>query len=203
MLWLFCFWKERKQMSETKTDRKDRKISRAVPVLILAAAVLAVIAGVFLTSGIRQREKAAELLEAARQEQQQVAEHVEHPDRDTYLTVDGKVVVGFVKIPSLSIEYAILNTFDEHTAACSPGMDGTTMPWDAEGMMIYGIQSFTGNLKKLEAGAELVFEDLAGAEYAYQYVTETKEKVIDHGIRIICAGKDKKERAAYQFVQVK
>ena len=77
------------------------------------------------------------------------------------------------------------------------------MPWDAEGMTIYGIQSFTGNLKKLEAGAELVFEDLAGEEYAYQYVTETKEKVIDHGIRIICAGKDKKERVAYQFVQVK
>lgn len=190
-------------MSETKTDRKDRKISRAVPVLILAAAVLAVIAAVFLTSGIRQREKAAELLEAARQEQQQVAEHVEHPDRDTYLTVDGKVVVGFVKIPSLSIEYAVLNTFDKRTAACSPGMDGRTMPWDAEGMTIYGIRSFTGALKKLEAGEELIFEDLAGEEYSYQYVTETKEKVIDHGIRIVCVEKDKKERAAYQFVQKK
>lgn len=190
-------------MGETKTDGNNRKSSRAVPVLIAAAVVIAVIAAVFLTSGMRKREKAAELLQAARQEQQQVAEHVEHPDRDTYLTVDGKVVVGFIKIPSLSIEYAVLNTFDEHTASCSPGMEGTTMPWDAEGMTIYGIRSFTGALKKLEAGAELVFEDLAGEEYSYQYITETKEKVIDHGIRIVCAEKDKKEREAYQFVQKK
>ena len=59
------------------------------------------------------------------------------------MSVEGKVVVGFLQIPSQNTEYAILNTFDANTASFSLCRDGTSMPWDTEGMTVYGIAAFT------------------------------------------------------------
>ena len=116
----------------------------------------------------------------------------------TFLSVEGKVVVGFLQIPSQNTEYAILNTFDANTASFSLCRDGTSMPWDTEGMTVYGIAAFTKNLSELQVGDQLIFEDLAGTQYHYQYI-EKSEEVIDHGIQIISSDKNKNERTTFQF----
>ena len=121
-----------------------------------------------------------------------------NPDRDTFLSVEGKVVVGFLQIPSQNTEYAILNTFDANTASFSLCRDGTSMPWDTEGMTVYGIAAFTKNLSELQVGDQLIFEDLAGTQYHYQYI-EKSEEVIDHGIQIISSDKNKNEKTLKQY----
>ena len=125
-------------------------------------------------------------------------ENVKNPDRDTFLSVEGKVVIGFLQIPSQNTEYAILNTFDANTASFSLCRDGTSMPWDTEGMTVYGIAAFTKNLSELQVGDQLIFEDLAGTQYHYQYI-EKSEEVIDHGIQIISSDKNKNEKTTFQF----
>lgn len=60
----------------------------------------------------------------AKQEREILLENVKNPDRDTFLSVEGKVVVGFLQIPSQNTEYAILNTFDANTASFSLCRDG-------------------------------------------------------------------------------
>ncbi len=114
------------------------------------------------------------------------------------MSVEGKVVVGFLQIPSQNTEYAILNTFDANTASFSLCRDGTSMPWDTEGMTVYGIAAFTKNLSELQVGDQLIFEDLAGTQYHYQYI-EKSEEVIDHGIQIISSDKNKNEKTTFQF----
>lgn len=74
-------------------------------------------------------ETAARLLDEAKQEREILLENVKNPDRDTFLSVEGKVVIGFLQIPSQNTEYAILNTFDANTASFSLCRDGTSMPW--------------------------------------------------------------------------
>lgn len=175
---------------------------RNVTLLIVAGVlILLIVAVVIATAGSRDHRRAEKLLDQAQKAQKELAEYVENPDRDTFLTVDQKVVVGYLQIPSLDRKYAVLNTFDENTAEYSLCRDGSKMPWDVEGMTVYGIASFTGELEGLTEGEELIFEDLAGETYSYQYVMEDKEKVIDHGIQIISSDKKKNEKEIYQFVK--
>ena len=148
--------------------------------------------------GIQDQKRAARLLDEAKQEREILLENVKNPDRDTFLSVEGKVVVGFLQIPSQNTEYAILNTFDANTASFSLCRDGTSMPWDTEGMTVYGIAAFTKNLSELQVGDQLIFEDLAGTQYHYQYI-EKSEEVIDHGIQIISSDKNKNEKTTFQF----
>ena len=54
------------------------------------------------------------------------------------------------------------------------------------------------NLSELQVGDQLIFEDLAGTQYHYQYI-EKSEEVIDHGIQIISSDKNKNEKTTFQF----
>ena len=64
-------------------------------------------------------------------------------DRNTFITVDNKVVVGFISLPNKQIKYPVINTFNDNTNTYSLCRSGDKMPWDLEGMTIYGIDSFT------------------------------------------------------------
>ena len=44
------------------------------------------------------------------------------------------------------------------------------MPWDTEGMTVYGIAAFTKNLSELQVGDQLIFEDLAGTQIGRAHV---------------------------------
>lgn len=83
-------------------------------------------------------------------------------DRNTFITVDNKVVVGFISLPNKQIKYPVINTFNDNTNTYSLCRSGDKMPWDLEGMTIYGIDSFTRVLEDIESGEKLEFEDVTG-----------------------------------------
>ena len=174
---------------QKKCAEKQLKIRTGnwfLPGLMIVLLLLGAAAVTCLHFGIQDQKRAARLLDEAKQE------------REIFLSVEGKVVVGFLQIPSQNTEYAILNTFDANTASFSLCRDGTSMPWDTEGMTVYGIAAFTKNLSELQVGDQLIFEDLAGTQYHYQYI-EKSEEVIDHGIQIISSDKNKNEKTTFQF----
>lgn len=177
---------------------KKRTGNWFLPGLMIVLLLVGAAAVTCLHFGIQDQKRAARLLSEAKQERETLLENVENPDRDTFLSVEGKVVIGFLQIPSQNAEYAILNTFDANTASFSLCREGTSMPWDAQGMTVYGISAFTKCLSELQEKDQLIFEDLAGTQYHYQYIKESEE-VIDHGIRIISSDKDKNEKAVFQF----
>ena len=158
---------------QKKCAEKQLKIRTGnwfLPGLMIVLLLLGAAAVTCLHFGIQDQKRAARLLDEAKQEREILLENVKNPDRDTFLSVEGKVVVGFLQIPSQNTEYAILNTFDANTASFSLCRDGTSMPWDTEGMTVYGIAAFTKNLSELQVGDQLIFEDLAGTQYHYQYI---------------------------------
>ena len=186
---------------QKKCAEKQLKIRTGnwfLPGLMIVLLLLGAAAVTCLHFGIQDQKRAARLLDEAKQEREILLENVKNPDRDTFLSVEGKVVVGFLQIPSQNTEYAILNTFDANTASFSLCRDGTSMPWDTEGMTVSGIAAFTNNLSELQGGVQLIFEDLAGTQYHYQYI-EKSEEVIDHGIQIISSDKNKNEKTTFQF----
>lgn len=186
---------------QKKCAEKQLKIRTGnwfLPGLMIVLLLLGAAAVTCLHFGIQDQKRAARLLDEAKQEREILLENVKNPDRDTFLSVEGKVVVGFLQIPSQNTEYAILNTFDANTASFSLCRDGTSMPWDTEGMTVYGIAAFTKKLSELQGGDQLIFEDLAGTQYHYQYI-EKSEEVIDHGIQIISSDKNKNEKTTFQF----
>lgn len=178
---------------------KKRTGNWFLPGLMIVLLLVGAAAVTSFYSGVRDQKRAARLLSEAKQERETLLENVKNPDRETFLSVEGKVVIGFLQIPSQNAEYAILNTFDANTASFSLCREGTSMPWDTEGMTVYGIPAFTKSLSEIQTGDQLIFEDLAGTQYHYQYAEESEEKVIDHGIRIIFSDKDKNEKEAFQF----
>ena len=163
-----------------------------LPGLMIVLLLLGAAAVTCLHFGIQDQKRAARLLDEAKQEEK-FCWKTSKSGPDTFLSVEGKVVVGFLQIPSQNTEYAILNTFDANTASFSLCRDGTSMPWDTEGMTVYGIAAFTKNLSELQVGDQLIFEDLAGTQYHYQYI-EKSEEVIDHGIQIISSDKNKTKK---------
>ena len=172
---------------QKKCAEKQLKIRTGnwfLPGLMIVLLLVGAAAVTCLHFGIQDQKRAARLLDEAKQERE--------------ILLEGKVVVGFLQIPSQNTEYAILNTFDANTASFSLCRDGTSMPWDTEGMTVYGIAAFTKNLSELQVGDQLIFEDLAGTQYHYQYI-EKSEEVIDHGIQIISSDKNKNEKTTFQF----
>ena len=75
------------------------------------------------------------------------------------------------------------------------------MPWDIEGMTVYGIDSFTDVLEQINDKEILVFEDVTGKKYEYEYQKEVKEKVVDYGIKICRVDESGKTSKEYWFVK--
>ena len=75
------------------------------------------------------------------------------------------------------------------------------MPWDTEGHDRIWNCCIYKNLSELQVGDQLIFEDLAGTQYHYQYIQEKSEEVIDHGIQIISSDKNigQKQKTTFQF----
>lgn len=177
-----------------------------ITVIAVVVCLLIVVGLIFILSnrdGVADRKRAQKLLEGAQTEIDTIKEDIPELDKDTYITVDNKVVVGYVEIDSLDIKYPVLNTFNKNTAAHSLCRKGSSMPWDIEGMLIYGIDSFTEVLSELKAGDIMVFEDLAGAKTEYRYIVNNEDdnvnNVIDYGIEICNVDKGGNIKMSYMF----
>ena len=181
-----------------------------ITVIAVVAASVLIIAGVsFVISnrdGGADRKRAQKLSADVQEEIAALKEDIPEPDKDTFITVDNKVVVGSVEISSLNIKYPVLNTFNKNTAAYSLCRNGSSMPWDIEGMTIYGVDSFTEVLSELKAGDVMVFEDLAGEKSEYKYINNEEDNVnnvIDYGIEICNVDKSGKIKMRYMFEPVR
>lgn len=195
---------------------KNKKITvRAVAivcVLIVAGIILFVVNKnnfydtVSTTVDIKRSQN---LLTDAKEEIEDLKKEVSALDRDTFITIDNKVVVGFVEIKGLNMNYPVINAFNDKTCNYSLCRTGDNMPWDIEGMTIYGIDSFTESLNNMKDGDTLIFEDLAGEQHEYQYdknYTENNDdsnvkNYNDYGIKICNVEKDGKEKKCFWFVQ--
>ena len=154
-------------------------------------------------------KRSQNLLTDAKEEIEDLKKEVSALDRDTFITIDDKVVVGFVEIKGLNMNYPVINAFNDKTCNYSLCRTGDNMPWDIEGMTIYGIDSFTESLNNMKDGDTLIFEDLAGEQHEYQYdknYTENNDdsnvkNYNDYGIKICNVEKDGKEKKCFWFVQ--
>lgn len=178
-----------------KNKRNVCIVSAILVVLIMAAIGV----GIGM-SGTVDRSRAGKLSKMTMKEIGNIKKSASEMDRDTFITVNEKVVVGFIKIQDLDIEYPVLNTYNKKNHDSSLCRMGTGMPWDTVGMTVYGIDSFTSSLKKMKSGTTMVFEDVTGKEYTYIYKKDIGKKAIDNGIKICNVNKDGKEKETYQFV---
>lgn len=174
-------------------------------IILIVISVCFMISIIFVTlslcDGAADRRKASKLSQNVEKEIDRIKVDVPNMDRDAFVTVEDKVVVGFVEFPKNNTRYPIINIFDKNTYSSSFCRQGSDMPWDIEGMTIYGIKSFTKELDGITDGFEMIFEDLSGEKYHYQFQKDSKEKVIDYGIRIYTVDKDGNEKESFQFVR--
>ncbi len=183
---------------------KNKKITVMAAVTLCVLVVIAVALAATSGNGSGDRKRAKQLCDNAEKEIADMKEDVPKMDRDTFITIDDKVIVGFVEIPDKNIKYPVINVFDKNTYAYSLCRSGDGMPWDIEGMTIYGIDSFTDPLDEIKNGDRLIFEDLAGEKYEYKYekdAVEDKNKVIDYGIKICKVDKEGKEKGYFWFAK--
>lgn len=187
-------------------------ITRNKKIAVCAVAILCVllVSGICLlfANGAADRKRSQNLLADTKKEIENLKKEIPALDRDTFITVDNKVVVGFVEIKGLDMSYPIINAFNDKTYNYSMCRTGNKMPWDIEGMTIYGIDSFTESLNDLKDGDTLIFEDLAGEKYEYQYDKNYEEKnsknniknYNDYGIKIYNVEKSGKEKKCFCFI---
>lgn len=180
---------------------KNRIASGIVAIAICVVIVGAVVYIVIYENGGADRKRATKLADAAVEEIASIKEEIPQMDRDTFITVDNKVVVGFVSIPDKNIKYPVINVFDKNTCSYSLCRQGENMPWDIEGMTVYGIDSFTDVLDHINDKEMLVFEDVTGKKYEYEYQKEVKEKIVDYGIKICKVNESVKISKEYWFVK--
>lgn len=180
---------------------KNRIASGIVAIAICVVIVGAVVYIVIYENGGADRKRATKLADAAVEEIASIKEKIPQMDRDTFITVDNKVVVGFVSIPDKNIKYPVINVFDKNTCSYSLCRQGENMPWDIEGMTVYGIDSFTDVLDHINDKEMLVFEDVTGKKYEYEYQKEVKEKIVDYGIKICKVNESGKISKEYWFVK--
>lgn len=180
---------------------KNRIASGIVAIAICVVIVGAVVYIVIYENGGADRKRATKLADAAVEEIASIKEEIPQMDRDTFITVDNKVVVGFVSIPDKNIKYPVINVFDKNTCSYSLCRQGENMPWDIEGMTVYGIDSFTDVLDHINDKEMLVFEDVTGKKYEYEYQKEVKEKIVDYGIKICKVNESGKISKEYWFVK--
>lgn len=186
----------------SKIDLNESIIKNKILVSILALCIIISIAAITLSlaDGAKDRRDAGKLSQDVEREIKNIKSEISNMDRDTFVTVDDKVIVGFLEFPNNN-RYPVINVFDENTSSSSFCRQGANMPWDLEGMTIYGIKSFTKELEKIQDDFQLVFEDLAGEKYQYKYQKNPKEQVIDYGIIIFMVDKEGNEKECYQFVR--
>lgn len=186
---------------------KNKKITVCAAAIICVLIVAGI--GLLFVNRTADRKRSQNLLADSKKEIENLKKEISALDRDTFITIDNKVVVGFVEIEGLDMNYPVINAFNDKTYNYSLCRTGNKMPWDIEGMTIYGIDSFTKSFDDLQDGATLVFEDLAGEKYEYQYNKNYAEKknknnvknYNDYGIKICNVEKDGKEKKYYWFVQ--
>ena len=85
---------------QRKCAEKQLKIRTGnwfLPGLMIVLLLLGAAAVTCLHFGIQDQKRAAILLDEAKQEREILLENVKNPDRDTFLSVEGKVVVGFLQ----------------------------------------------------------------------------------------------------------
>ena len=179
---------------------KNRIASGIVAIAICVVIVGAVVYIVIYENGGADRKRATKLADAAVEEIASIKEEIPQMDRDTFITVDNKVVVGFVSIPDKNIKYPVINVFDKNTCSYSLCRQGENMPWDIEGMTVC-IDSFTDVLDHINDKEMLVFEDVTGKKYEYEYQKEVKEKIVDYGIKICKVNESGKISKEYWFVK--
>ena len=182
---------------------KNKKKAVLVAVVLCVLVIIAVVSVLNSGNGSGDRKRAKQLYDNAEKEIDDIKKDVPKMDRDTFITIDDKVIVGFVEIPSLNIRYPVINVFDKNTCTYSLCRNGDGMPWDIEGMTIYGIDSFTGNLGKMKNGDKLIFEDMTGKKYDYRYEKRTgddEKKLTDYGINICEVDKNGKEIKKFCFI---
>lgn len=186
---------------------KNKKIT----VCAVGILCVLVVAGISLLFSNRAADikRSQNLLADAKKEIENLKKEISAPDRDTFITIDNKVVVGFVEIKSLDINYPVMNAFNDNTYNYSMCRTGNKMPWDIEGMTIYGIDSFTDSLNDMKDGETLTFEDLAGEKHEYRYDKNYAENNADnnvknyndYGIKICNVDKNGKEKKCFWFVK--
>lgn len=180
---------------------KNRKVSGIVAIA-LCVIIVAVVACIIINeNGSGDRKRATKLADAAVKEISSIKKDIPKMDRDTFITVDNKVVVGFISIPDKNIKYPVINVFDKNTYSYSLCRQGESMPWDIEGMTVYGIDSFTDVLDHINDKEMLVFEDVTEKKYEYEYQKVVKEKVVDYGIKICKVDESGKISKEYWFVK--
>ena len=185
---------------------KNKKITVCAVAIICVLIVAGILLFVFYRSADIKRSQ--KLLADAKTEMENLKKEIPSLDRDTFITIDNKVVVGFVEIKGLNMNYPVINAFNDKTYKYSMCRSGDKMPWDIEGMTIYGIDSFTEPLNDMKDGDTLVFEDLAGEKYEYQYdknYTENNDdnnvkNYNDYGIKICNVEKTGKEKKSFWFI---
>lgn len=190
-------------METKKLLNKNKKVTVMAAVTICALVVIVVALAFTGGNGRDDRKRAKKLSDNAEKEIAEIKKDVPKMDRDTFITIEDKVVVGFVEIPDLSIRYPVINVFDKNTFTYSLCRRGDGMPWNIEGMTIYGIDSFTDALDKMKNGDKLIFEDLTGKKYQYKYEKEAgidEKKVTDYGINICKVDKTGKEIKKFCFI---
>lgn len=185
---------------------KNKKIT----VCAVAIICVLIVAGISLLSVSHAADikRSQNLLADAKKEVENLKKEIPTLNRDTFITIDNKVVVGFVEIKGLDMNYPVINAFNDKTYNYSMCRTGNKMPWDIEGMTIYGIDSFTKSLNDLKDGDTLIFEDLSGEKYEYQYDKNYTEKnnknnvknYNDYGIKICNVEKNGKEIKCFWFI---
>ena len=186
---------------------KNKKITVCAAAIICVLIVAGI--GLFFVNRTADRKRSQILLADSKKEIENLKKEISALDRDTFITIDNKVVVGFVEIEGLDMSYPVINTFNDKTYNYSLCRTGNKMPWDIEGMTIYGIDSFTKSFDDLQDGATLFFEVLTGKKYEYQYDKNYPEKndknnvknYNDYGIKICSVEKNGEEKMCYWFVQ--
>ena len=186
---------------------KNKKITVCAAAIICVLIVAGI--GLLFVNRTADRKRSQTLLVDSKKEIENLKKQISALDRDTFITIDNKVVVGFVEIEGLDMSYPVINAFNDKTYNYSLCRTGNKMPWDIEGMTIYGIDSFTKSFDDLQDGATLFFEDLTGKKYEYQYdknYTEKNDKnnvknYNDYGIKICSVEKNGEEKMCYWFIQ--
>lgn len=191
----------RKRRGMMKTIKEIITKNKKITVCAVAIVCVLIVAGITLLFFNRAADikRSQNLLADARKEIQNLKNEISVLDRDTFITVDDKVVVGFVEIKGSDMNYPVINTFNDKTYNYSLCRTGNKMPWDIEGMTIYGIDSFTKSFDDLKEGDTLIFEDLSGEKHEYQYDKNYTEENNDYGIKICNVEKNGKEKKCFWF----
>ena len=90
-----------------KKYRNNKKIKYfTIGILFIIIVVLFTV----VENGTGDRKRAKKLEKAAENEIVSIKKKIPKMDRNTFITVDNKVVVGFISLPNKQIKYPVINT---------------------------------------------------------------------------------------------